>query len=273
MKTIVIPTDFSNNAWRAAGYAANIYRNTPCRFVIFHAYYEPGGALEPDIPHIIATRSKEINENLEKIKAEFGEFEHHPDTIIETVARYGEPHTAIMTEVKNEFADVIVMGKAGASDSSTLGSLTMELLEFLPCPIICIPENSEVAPPKHIMFAADYHNLKNLDQMNVLKEIAETNKSRISIVNIKEDLQIPVPIADGMEGLVLHNFFGDIPHEYFDHEEKNVEEGILDFAHQKDVNLVVMLNRSRKYWEDLFHKSMSMAVGINSDIPLLVLKD
>ena len=273
MKTIVIPTDFSNNAWRAAGYAANIYRNIPCRFVLFHAYHQPGTVLEEDIPHIIATRSKEINENLSKIKSEFEEFEHHADSTVETIARYGEPAVAIVTEVKNEFADAIVMGKAGSSGNMTLGSLTMELLEFLPCPIICIPENSKVAPPEHIMFAADYHNLNNPDQLSILKDLAVPNKSKISIVNIKKDLKVPVSVEDGMEGLVLHNFFGDIPHEYFDHEEENIEEGLMNFAHQKDVNLIVMLNRNRKYWEDLFHKSMSMAVGINSDIPLLVLKD
>lgn len=273
MKTIVIPTDFSNNAWKAAGYAANVFRNTPCRFVIFHAYHEPGTVLEADIPHIIASRSKEINENLQKIKTEFEQFDNHADSTIETVARYGEPSVAILTEVKNEFADAVIMGKAGASDSRTLGSLTMEVLEFLPCPVIIIPENSEVAPPKHIMFAADYHDLNNPDQLSILKDVAESNKSRISIVNIKQDLKVPSTVDDGMEGLVLHNYFGSIPHEYFDHEEKNVEEGLLDFAHQKDVNLVVMLNRNRKYWEDLFHKSMSMAVGINSDVPLLVLKD
>jgi len=273
MKTIVIPTDFSNNAWKAAGYAANIFRNIPCRFIIFHAYHKAGSVLEADIAHIIAERSENINGELEKIKSGFEEFDHHPDTVVEITARYGDPEIEIVKEVKNEYADLIVMGKAGASQNMTLGSLTTQILIDLPCPVICIPENSEIVPPKHIMFATDYHNLTSLDQLFLIKDIANLNESNISIVNVKKDLEVPTSVDDGLEGLVLHNFFGEIPHEYFNQEHKEVEEGILNFAHQKDVDLIVMMNRTRKFWEDLFHHSMSQLVGVHSDIPLIVLKD
>ena len=117
MKTILIPTDFSDNAWKATGFAANIYRDTPCRFILFHAYYMGGSVLEADVPHIIADRSKEINRDLTKIKEAFLEFDHHDDTKIEAIARYGEVPDAVAEIVKNKFVDLTIVGTKEAGNN------------------------------------------------------------------------------------------------------------------------------------------------------------
>ena len=238
MKTIIIPTDFSNNAWKAAGYAANLYRNIPCRFILFHAYHVDSSIVEANIPQVIASKSEDINRNLEKLKVAFQEFDHHADSVIEASARYGLTSETIVKEAKNEFAEMIVMGTRGASPDEVIvvGSSTLGVLEKIPCPVICIPVETSIEAPVHIMFTTDYHNLKNLDNLSELKELAVANDSKISIVNIKDDLKAAVPIEDGMEGLALHNFLGDIPHEYYDHEENDVEKGIFNFAHENEVS-------------------------------------
>lgn len=275
MKTILIPTDFSDNAWKAAGYAANIYRDIPCRFILFHAYYVGGSVLEADAAHIIASRSEDINRSLKKTKETFLEFEHHDDTQIKAIALYGEVPEAIVKIVKNEFVDIIAIGTKGASDNkeTVLGSSALGVLEHLPCPVICVPSESSLTGLDHIMFATDYHNIDNLDKLVELKEIAETNDAKVSIVNIRTDLSVHVPAEDGMEGLVLHNFFGAVPNEFYNHQADSIEAGILSFAHQKEVNLIVLINRNITYWESMFHKSLSKDTALHSNIPLLILKD
>lgn len=275
MKTILIPTDFSDNAWKAAGYAANIYRDTPCRFILFHAYYAGGSILEADSAQIIADRSEDINRSLTKIKEAFLEFEHHDDSKIEAIARYGEVTDAVEEMVKNEFVDIIVLGTQGAgyNKDAVLGSSTLGVLEHLACPVICVPFESSLTGLDHIMFATDYHNLKNLNKLVELKEIAETNDAKVSIVNVKKDLKTKTPVEDGMEGIVLHNFFGAIPNDFHDLQADNVEAGILNFAHQKEVNLIVMINRNITYWKSIFHKSLSKDTALHTNIPLLILKD
>ncbi|MFT6921775.1 MAG: nucleotide-binding universal stress UspA family protein [Crocinitomicaceae bacterium] len=275
MKTILIPTDFSDNAWKAVGFAANIYRDTPCRFILFHAYYMGGSILEADVPHIIADRSKEINRDLTKIKEAFLEFDHHDDTKIEAIARYGEVPDAVEEIVKNESVDLIILGTQGAGNNqdAVLGGSTLGVLEHLPCPVICVPFESSLTGLDHIMFATDYHNLNNLNKLVELKEIAESNDSKVSIVNVTTDLKAKVIVEDEMEILVLHNFFGVVPNEFHDIEADDIEEGILNFAQQKEVNLIVMMNRNISYWKSLFHKSLSKDTALHSTIPLLVLKD
>jgi nucleotide-binding universal stress UspA family protein len=275
MKTILIPTDFSDNAWKAVGFTANIYRDIPCRFILFHAYYMGGSILEADVPHIIADRSKEINRDLAKIKEAFLEFDHHDDTKIEAIARYGEVPDAVAEIVKNKFVDLIILGTKGAGNNqdAVLGSSTLGVLENLPCPVICVPFESSLTGLEHIMFATDYHNLNNLNKLLELKEIAESNGANVSIVNVTTDLKAKVIVEDEMEILVLHNFFGVVPNEFHDIESDDIEEGILNFAQQKEVNLIVMMNRNITYWKGLFHKSLSKDTALHSNIPLLILKD
>lgn len=275
MKTILIPTDFSDNAWKAAGYAANLHRNIPCCFVIVHAYYVPGVVLEIDVSAYIASRTKEINDKMIQIQQEFEEFDHHPDTTVEIVARYGIASQIIEDQAKNYFADMVVMGTKGISNvpNVLMGSTSVEVVNTVKCPIICIPERAEIAPPMHIMLATDYNNTANLDKLLVVKELAETNNSRIDVVNVKAGLKTQVQDNEKMENLVLDNFFGDIEQEFFDLEEDDVELAILNFAHQKGVDLIVLINRSRSFWENLFHKSVTHKLEFLSDIPLLILKD
>lgn len=275
MKTVLLPTDFSDNAWKAASYAANLYRGIPCRFVMIHAYYTSGIILEVDISKYISTMIKDINRQMTSVQRAFEEFDHHPETTIETVSRYGVAANVIDDQAKNNFADMIVMGIKGNSNISNvaIGSTAIEVISDVKCPVICIPERAEITPPEHIMLATDYNNVTNLKKLLVLKEIAEMHNSGISIVHVKEEVKVPVAVEDELEPLVLHNFFGETVHEYFEEQEDAVEVGILNFAHRKNVDLIVLLNRDRTFWDGLFHRSITKKVELQSDVPLLVLKD
>ena len=38
MKKILLPTDFSDNAWNAIVYALKLYKNQKCKFVLLNTY-------------------------------------------------------------------------------------------------------------------------------------------------------------------------------------------------------------------------------------------
>jgi hypothetical protein len=41
-KKILLPTDFSKNAYNAINYAIELYKEESCEFFILHSYYLPG---------------------------------------------------------------------------------------------------------------------------------------------------------------------------------------------------------------------------------------
>lgn len=275
MKTLIIATDFSDNAWKAVCYGANTYHTIPCHYVIVHTYYVPSVIVEVDVPSIISEMSKEINDRMTIFKSNFEELEHHNDTTFEYIDRYGETSSILLEIAKNSFSDLIIMGTRGETNDENIifGSTAMDLISNAPIPVIAVPENAQLEPLKQIMLATDYENITNLSTLLAVKEIAEIQESEIFVVNIKENEKSTISEEKGMEGLVLHNFFGDIPHEYFDRVEDDIETGLINFAEQKQVDLIVLVNRERKFWEQLFHKSISEKMGRYSTVPLMVLRD
>jgi nucleotide-binding universal stress UspA family protein len=239
-----------------------------------HAFYLPSAIVEIDIAEHISSMSKGINDQMSDFEKAFREFDIHPESTIKTVARYGIPSNMIQEQERDNFADVIIMGTTGSSISKNvvLGSVAIAVLDKASCPVICIPEKTELAPPNHIMFATDYNNVSNLEELLFLKEIAELHNARISIVNIEVDKPVNVSVEDEVEGIVLHNFFGEIEQNYFVHQDEDVETGILNFSNQKRIDLIVTMKREHGFWKNIFHQSVTQGLGLHSNIPLLVLK-
>ncbi|MDG1331331.1 MAG: universal stress protein [Crocinitomicaceae bacterium] len=276
MKTITIATDFSDNAWKAASYGASLHRGIPCQYVILHAYYVPsGGVVGVDVPSIISDRSKEVNEELMNFKTSFEDLEHHDDTTFEYVSRYGETSNAITEVAKSNFSDLVILGTRGSTNnwSFAFGSTTVDSISTAPFPILAIPSEGKLEAPEQIILASDYANFTHVETLEPVKQIAEAHKSEVLVVNVRKNEKSEASVEQGMEGLVLHNFLGDIPHEYFDLVDKDIDTGLLTFAEQKKVDLILLINRERKFWERLFRVSVSVKMGLYSTIPLLVLRD
>jgi nucleotide-binding universal stress UspA family protein len=275
MKTITIATDFSDNAWKAATYGASIYRKVPCHYVILHAYHVPSGILEVNVSSIISDMSKEVNENLTRFKESFEQLDHHDDTTFEYISRYGETSNVFIEVTKEKFSDLVILGTRGSSNnwSFAFGSTTADLISVAPFPILAIPSEAKLETMDQIMLATDYENFTHVDTLAPLKKIAETHDSEVLVVHVRKEQKNETTLEQGMEGLVLHNFFGDIPHEYFDIVDKDIEHGLLKFADQKKVDLIVLVNRDKSFFKRLFKGSVSMKMGLDSKIPLLILRD
>ena len=275
MKIITIASDFSDNAWKAAAYGANIYSNTPCHYVILHAYHVSSGIVEVDIANIISSMSAKVNDQLMAFKSSFEELRHHRDTTFEYVSRFGETSHVIMEVAKANFSDLVILGTRGTANnwSFAFGSTTVDLISIAPFPVLAIPAEGKLEPIQQLMLATDYENVENMDTLAAVKEIAELNNSEIFVVNVRKNEKAAAGDEQGMQGLALHNFFGDIPHEYFDVVDANIDTGLLSFAEQNNVDLIVLINREKKFWEKLFHGSVSVKMGLDSSVPLLVLRD
>ncbi len=273
MKTILLPTDFSDGSWKAADYVASLYRGTPCRYIIAHSFYAPVGMLEVDISMYIAAISNEVDDQISDFLKSFKEFDHHEDSSFETVSKFGDVSSMVNDLVKNNDVDLIVMGTRGASNdmNTILGSVVQEVLNHLPCPLICVPENAETTPPKHIMLTTNYQITENLNKLLVVREIAETHESRISIVHVRKKIEGPLPVESEVEEEILHNFFGAIPQAYFDRYNDDVEMGILNFANQRGIDLIVMLHEHKGFWKRLFQKSITSELRLHSNLPILAL--
>ena len=119
MKNIVLPTDFSDNAWNAIFTVLKIYRDVPCHFYLLHAY-EPnamnllGKKGQQRLGAIYDSLSAYSNAELNKILAYLKKHHHNPNHTFEIVLKSDNLLQAVKEILSKKEIDLLCMGTQGA---------------------------------------------------------------------------------------------------------------------------------------------------------------
>ena len=159
MKNILIPTDFSDNAWNALVYGISFFKKTHCTFHIVHinsintnASGEAATYVSPDI-----LEKTILAESKEKLKALSKKIELLPLNVkheFHFKAIYGFFTDQLKEFVKKKNIDLIIMGTKGASGlkSVSIGSNTGNVITKVPCTLMAVPEDATYEKIEEIGF-------------------------------------------------------------------------------------------------------------------------
>ena len=161
MKTILFPTDFSENAVHASLYAGMLAKLYDANLVLLHVHHIP---MVPQSNHSFEVRNaislneKGAKEDLEVFNKQFIHDTNLPAERITQQVEYGFAAEKIVGIAKILKADMIVMGTQGASDmmDKWLGTHAQEVMKTAECPVFTIPKNVPINYPQRILYAADF---------------------------------------------------------------------------------------------------------------------
>ncbi len=145
MKQILVPTDFSDNAYNALYYATRLFKNEACRFYILNTCDIETPVLTSIVDTSYADQqlSKESNEKLTEtfhsIVRDTEDFDHSFE-IISSTKKLLE---TIEDTVKDKGIDLIIMGTKGATGAKGffIGSNTSNIIQRIKCcPVLAVPE-------------------------------------------------------------------------------------------------------------------------------------
>lgn len=149
VETILLPTDLSDDAARAADAAARVLGDAPQRRVILlHVYRYP--VVFPTAPAFVLAREiaalvRDAKAQLTKQADRFRE----RGSAVEVVVEEGVPAESILQHAARHGADLIAMGTHGRSgfDRLFLGSTAERVLPQAPCPVLTVhgPEPARAA--------------------------------------------------------------------------------------------------------------------------------
>lgn len=113
-KNILIPTDFSDNAWNAIRYGLELYKKTTCTFYLVHinpiSVYSGGEAAMFESQELLEQGLlKESKEKLHKLLKEIERLPFNPKHTFHSFVQYGFFTDHIKQEVKNKNIELIVM--------------------------------------------------------------------------------------------------------------------------------------------------------------------
>lgn len=141
--SILIPTDFSKNAWVALQYAAHLASHFNWDVHILHVYQSFGRMLatsefnEAVDKHNTDNLQEELGQVENKIKSEF------PNLRISSACIAGDLLETILNVAEENNVSFIVMGTKGASGikNFVIGSNTFDIIQHSPIGVIAVPEN------------------------------------------------------------------------------------------------------------------------------------
>lgn len=262
MRTVIIPTDFSENAFNALTCAIQYFNNEDARFVIVHTY-------EKDEVDMKAEFEEKLDHLLERI--EFLTYNAHHS--FETGVIAGAFINALDDLVDQENADLIVMGTKGKTQnrSLTFGSNTLRMIKRVKCPVLAIPLEMEFKSPDHILYPSQFLTPINDRELELLSVIVYNHVSQLHFLHIAK--------FDGLSKRQLEHkeFFESRFREseiiYKRHDLGDYTVIVNNYVTQQQIDLLVLVNSKHSFLESFLQLPMIDSLGLNLKIPFLILQN
>lgn len=268
MKTILVPTDFSENAEKALDFALALAHKFNAKLRLIHTYNTsaPAGHLGNINRIIKEDREKEMVAFVKKTKESISF-----DLDIKGRCRKGYTTELIENEAERIDADLIVMGTLGASNlgKQMMGSTASKVIKNTQFPVLAIPRDTHYTDLNNVVVAIDALTMSVLNTLNPMINIAQKSNLNIELVHVSNQ-QVHTDIDP-----TIKTYLDDltVPYHYTKIQSDQIMEPILDFAHEKGNSVLCLVSRNRGWFENLFHSSVSQQVALKSDLPLLILQD
>ncbi len=277
MKTILFPTDFSDNALNAVKYAMAMYTGEPCKFILLNAFSvndyvegstfiaQPNDTLIEDAQELSEDNLAKLQEKLQKLRTNEG---HTFTTVSENLSLVDAIHEQL--RIKN--IDLIVIGTQGSTgDYKTIyGSNTIEMMENVKnCPILAIPGEEEFTGLNEIVLANGFNIKFNKSDFDSLIQLAKEQDAPIRILTISEVGGLTKTQQENKKS--IESYFKDVTHSYHILEHVNVPLGIYCFSESRQSSMISFVNKKYNFIEKLLFNPLYKNLGDYSKIPVLVL--
>lgn len=270
---ILLPTDFSENAWSAALYAIRMYAKVPCTFYFSHAWtFVNTGSRTYISPSYIDTLQNTSKEQLETLKQRAQFVSPHSEHEFKTIFSEDFLSESIKTAIKDHAIDLVVMGTKGATGAKEflLGSNSVNVIKKVKlCPILLVPHKYEYAKTDRIAFATDFKRPYG-DEIRPLISLAKLQKSDLEILHINGPDDLTEKQQDNLNALTQH--LKEQPYNIHWIPEIGTKEEIISaFIEENNINLITMINYEHSFLEYVLNEPVIKKLGYHSPIPFMVI--
>ncbi|XLS30710.1 universal stress protein [Flavobacteriaceae bacterium M23B6Z8] len=278
MKKILLPTDFSANAWNAITYALNMFKNEECTFYFLHTYVPPfyrmdymiGGPAFSGLPDtMLDITLSGLDKTLNDVNKHFPNRKH----TFKKIASFNMLTDEINEVSEREGIDLIVMGTQGATGAKQifLGTNTVFVMRKAKVPVLAIPEAYHYQEINHILFPSDYITLYKRRELKPLLSIAK--KHNASITSLHLSAEEALTDAQERHKEFLMECFEEVECKCKELYKQKMPEAIYDYLSVNNYQMLAMMNRKHSFLERMLLKQNVEDLGFHVDIPFLVLPD
>ncbi|WP_179333500.1 universal stress protein [Winogradskyella costae] len=271
-KNILLPTDFSDNAYSAAIYTLKLYKEEQCTFHFLHSSKLNASSMSSmsnKLARVLAEKARlDLTDLKTKIERDYANDNHTFEIILST----NDLHSLIDVVVEKENIDLIVIGTKGETKAKEIlfGSNTVNTIKQVKnCPILVIPNKFDFVKPEQIAFPTDFNRVYG-DELLPLKQLADLNNSKIRIVHINNENDISEPQKQNLALLetTLNQYNYSIHWmSNFDRKAKAIQE----FTEEFRIDILAMVNYKHSFIENIMKEPVITNISFHPTIPFLII--
>jgi nucleotide-binding universal stress UspA family protein len=278
MRKVLIPTDFSENAFNAIKYAMELFKYDKSEFIIMHAYadevYEHNikmsRALFEEYREKVAESS---DRELQKVVCKMLEISPNPKHEYNFLSVFGSLVEEANAIADKENIDVLVMGTKGetADRDITYGSNTLQVIKYVKCPVLAIPSNYREVQVSKILFPTNYMLPYPRRGLKLVSTLAKRFAVKINLLYVSNFENLSFRQQDNKSFIECH--FQENKAIYERISGDDISEALNDFIEKNEIDMLVMVNTRYSYLENLLDTSAIQKIGLKIHIPFLVLQN
>lgn len=270
MKTILVTTDFSEASVNASLYGTLLAKDLHANIMLLHVR----------IPEASFNQSSVIVEAV----SEMASAENQLDAMRSRMHNHGGGEVEIVTELRTGafFTEmyhlceeihpyIVIIGSQGSSDTERflLGSNSVHAMKNLPFPLLTIPSGCEYSLIKKIALASDFENAVTIP-MDMIKKFRTDFNASLDVVHVGKNKVDPGVV---FKSSVMQQQLKASNTKYHFLSRENTEAGIMEFAVENQVDILIVVPKQYGFFDQFFHRSMSKQLVLHSKVPVMVLQE
>lgn len=273
---ILALTDFSEAAWNAACYAAQLSKKLqPATIVLYH--------VNPQIPatlYVPETVTQQLHtEIMEEANTRLLDWQQHLQPLLPSgttseilLEPYNLADTINITCEKYDI-DLVVMGVTGKTEFEKIliGSNAIRLLEVSKYPLVIVPRQTEHAAPAKVLLTTDLSDAAKKAASPALTNILTRLQSELLVANVSENNEFAPDTLTEVNA--VKEVLAAFNPEFHFLEAQNIGNTIHNFAVDSGAGLIITLRKRRNFFQALFHKSVSRHLVWHAHVPVMIIPE
>lgn len=278
-KKILLPTDFSKNAWNALRYASELYKNEEVDFYLLNAFTSNNFALDnmmvPEPGERWYDQAKIRSElSMKKLLKDIEGLDLPSHHKFFTKSVFNTPLEAVKAFVEDRDIDMVIASTKGVTDdvNTLMGSNSIDFMEKVRnCPVFIIPPNVSFKEPNEIVFPTSFKTHFKRRELNNLYEIAKITNAPIRILHVSKEEELSKKQQE--KKTLLEECFEGLTYTFHTLENTDVQTGLNLFTQSRNSEMIAFINKKHNFFGSVFSKPMVKDLGFNTKVPVLALHD
>lgn len=270
MKTILLLTDFSDNAHNAIVYAMHFFKSETCEFHVMHVHkarsFISDDLMTSSTESVYESFTKVPKEKLKNLVGDLKTTYNNPNHTFKTIVDFDVFTDAITQAVKSKGIDVIVMGSNGATGAQEIvfGSNTIKVLRHVVCQTLIVPTAYTYKSISNFLLPLQFNDVLHSRQLDIINNFIQNYKLKLHVLRVCSKDEISDAVLRDKEVINKFNC------KYSVEKEITFYQAVTNYLKVNSIDMTGLIVHDKSFIERFFTKSPTIELSKVIEVPLMI---